>query len=370
MKREPDKNRNRKMENEKDRETFLQQQHSFKQCVKCFKRRKIHGLQCSKVIFSSNDFSPAHHLQHWDIHSGIDLEEMNHGHGVDETTEIGNQCADLPAVEELPMSSVICVNTVHTFTQTPKNLVSRRHVSIQTNIDVGVCTRDIQTQTDIMEMPTEDIDMEESLYSVTEDDPSDQDWTPDIFNESYVRDGNPAKERKFILYSKCCSCGFSLKCKKKNGKGSFLAVKALCECGEFLSWNSQPLSGTLPLGNLLTAAAILFAGCHPSQVLTMFQHASVQMICQRTYNNLQTLYLVPAISSVYQFKQLNLFEEIKETGVALRLGGDARCCSPRHTAKYGSYSLIDLTKAKILDIQLVQSNKVKNSYSMELEGHS
>ncbi|KAJ8311197.1 hypothetical protein KUTeg_011260 [Tegillarca granosa] len=213
---------------------------------------------------------------------------------------------------------------------------------------LGFAQETFRLRTDIMEMPTEDIDMEESLYSVTEDDPSDQDWTPDIFNESYVRDGNPAKERKFI--------------------GSFLAVKALCECGEFLSWNSQPLSGTLPLGNLLTAAAILFAGCHPSQVLTMFQHASVQMICQRTYNNLQTLYLVPAISSVYQFKQLNLFEEIKETGVALRLGGDARCCSPRHTAKYGSYSLIDLTKAKILDIQLVQSNEVKNSYSMELEG--
>lgn len=49
------------------------------------------------------------------------------------------------------------------------------------------------------------------------------------------------------------------------------------------------------------------------------------------------------------------------------LGGDARCCSPGHTAKYGSYSLMDLQKSKIVDIQLVQSNEVKNSYAMEME---
>ena len=36
------------------------------------------------------------------------------------------------------------------------------------------------------------------------------------------------------------------------------------------------------------------------------------------------------------------------------LGGDARCDSPGYSAKYGSYTLMDLVTKKILDFQLVQ----------------
>ena len=35
------------------------------------------------------------------------------------------------------------------------------------------------------------------------------------------------------------------------------------------------------------------------------------------------------------------------------LGGDMRCCSPGHTAKYGSYTMVDLTGGQVLDIQLI-----------------
>ncbi|XP_052270796.1 uncharacterized protein LOC127871702 [Dreissena polymorpha] len=55
-------------------------------------------------------------------------------------------------------------------------------------------------------------------------------------------------------------------------------------------------------------------------------------------------------------------------GKSVRLGGDARCRSPGHTAKYGSYTLMDLETNHVLDVQLVQSNEVKNSNAMELEG--
>ena len=34
--------------------------------------------------------------------------------------------------------------------------------------------------------------------------------------------------------------------------------------------------------------------------------------------------------------------------------GDARCDSPGYSAKYGSYTLMDLVTKKILDFQLVQ----------------
>ena len=52
----------------------------------------------------------------------------------------------------------------------------------------------------------------------------------------------------------------------------------------------------------------------------------------------------------------------------VKLGGDGCCCSPGHTAKYGSYSLMDVTRSKVVDMQLIQSNEVRNSNAMELEG--
>ena len=39
------------------------------------------------------------------------------------------------------------------------------------------------------------------------------------------------------------------------------------------------------------------------------------------------------------------------------LGGDRRADSPGHSAKYGSYSVLELNHNIILDIQLVQVKK-------------
>ncbi|KAH3742125.1 hypothetical protein DPMN_048860 [Dreissena polymorpha] len=52
--------------------------------------------------------------------------------------------------------------------------------------------------------------------------------------------------------------------------------------------------------------------------------------------------------------QSALIERLKAKGSPLVLGGDGRCCSPGHTAKYGTYSMMDLESGKILDIQVVQ----------------
>ena len=39
---------------------------------------------------------------------------------------------------------------------------------------------------------------------------------------------------------------------------------------------------------------------------------------------------------------------------ALVLGGDGRAASPGHSAKYGSYLVIDLKQSKVVDIKLLQ----------------
>ena len=65
-------------------------------------------------------------------------------------------------------------------------------------------------------------------------------------------------------------------------------------------------------------------------------------------------YLQPSILKVYKKHQSQLLSEIKKIRVGLIIGGDGRCDSPGHSAKYGSYTMMDLEKQAVVDIQLVQ----------------
>ena len=50
------------------------------------------------------------------------------------------------------------------------------------------------------------------------------------------------------------------------------------------------------------------------------------------------------------------------------LGGDGRADSPGHCAKYGSYTMLELTSNLVVDVQFVQSNECGGSYHVEKEG--
>ena len=68
----------------------------------------------------------------------------------------------------------------------------------------------------------------------------------------------------------------------------------------------------------------------------------------------QNVYLQPAIVLRYRTKQQQMFQQIRRSEAPLVLGGDATCDSPGHSAKFGSYTLMDLNTSKIVDLQLVQ----------------
>lgn len=91
-------------------------------------------------------------------------------------------------------------------------------------------------------------------------------------------------------------------------------------------------------------------------------------ISLRTFLNHQKSYLQPTIASVWKNHQLKLLEQLKGEKRALILGGDGRADSPGHSAKYGSYTVMELRNIAVIDVQLVQSNEVKSSYHMEMEG--
>ena len=49
-----------------------------------------------------------------------------------------------------------------------------------------------------------------------------------------------------------------------------------------------------------------------------------------------------------------MIEELKTEKKKLMVGGDGRADSPGHSAKYGTYSLLELLCNKIVDFQLVR----------------
>ena len=108
----------------------------------------------------------------------------------------------------------------------------------------------------------------------------------------------------------------------------------------------------MPLGNLLTAAGILCSGCSPVKALNFLSHIGIQCISNRTYNKIQAAYLIPTVFNCWKDHQAKLIQQ--RQGRPLSLGGDGRCCSPGHCAKYGSYTLMDLDDKRVLDMQLIQ----------------
>jgi len=61
-----------------------------------------------------------------------------------------------------------------------------------------------------------------------------------------------------------------------------------------------------------------------------------------------------AASKVWSRLQTQYIEVLQAFNEPLTIGGDGRCDSPGHSAKYGSYNLMELRHNVVLDVELVQ----------------
>ena len=166
-----------------------------------------------------------------------------------------------------------------------------------------------------------------------------------------------ASERKFIVFesclrsllSVCLICQTACEVTVRNCVGTMVTFKSTCTNGHQRLWTSQPCSGNMPWGNLVCAAGILFTGCNPYKAFNYFRNIGVHFIAPRTYNLLQQLYIVPCVSKIWEKHQIALLHNLQQK--QLVLGGDGRCDSPGYSAKYGSYSLMELENNKVIDVQ-------------------
>ena len=173
----------------------------------------------------------------------------------------------------------------------------------------------------------------------------------------------PHKQHCFIVFESALMLLFTVRscCRNRYTRvsktviGSFLRITQSCSrCGYRFIWDSQPYIGSTPAGNILISAAILYSSVIPAKALRVFQTLNCSSISRKTFFRHQSRYLQPAIYHVWSQQQNALLEEMKAQKKKLTIGGDGRADSPGHSAKYGTYSLLELSCNKIIDFQLVQ----------------
>ena len=70
--------------------------------------------------------------------------------------------------------------------------------------------------------------------------------------------------------------------------------------------------------------------------------------------NHQNNYLQPAVKNVWKREQNLLFDEMKKSGDnSINAAADGRADSPGHSAKYGSYTLLNTDTNKVIHMELV-----------------
>ena len=155
-----------------------------------------------------------------------------------------------------------------------------------------------------------------------------------------------------LLFAVCRHCGCKAVEVQKVIIGSFLRIKQSClSCSQKCVWDSQPMIKKIPAGNIRLSAAILYAGAMPTKVIRVFTFLRCETISIDTYFWHQRDYLQPTVSTVYGSNQVALLSSLRNQ--PLVLAGDGRADSPGHSAKYGTYSILEMSCNKVIDFKLV-----------------
>ena len=322
-------------------------------------------------------------------------------YAVQEESSLSSEEQDLQSCEELRSSKPLMITRG---TQTRKfrprfqrplhrsrGIQTLPEEEIETSIPAKRKKTDFPMVNDVIFSDSEASESESSDEDL--DSEADESYHPDTNSDSYYSDSETEsgstsatgkfeaesstghKEPKYIVFhnqlllllSICLAC-FSKNVVVNYAKcGGMLTayIKCLC-CKSFREWKSQPDIAGIPMGNNLLSGAILYSGSLPRKFLGGLKSINLACISRETFFRHQRQFLQMVIQSSW-ILQCNLqFTEIQGTDVVI--GGDGRCDSMGHSAKYGSYTAVNLETNKILNVEIIQSNQVKSPNHMELKG--
>ena len=258
----------------------------------------------------------------------------------------------------------------------------------ESSFEVITCDQSTQTEFISDEMASTDIDMdppdehEDSGTLSPKKDPSfvpcksDHDTLSDdaLSDKEESKDLNPQEDEKFLVFRKnlyqlfkwCPDCGSAVSKTHASTQGTQLFVRVKCIQGHSIVWQSQPMIKGMAAGNLLLSSSILLSGATYTKIASIAEILQLCFFSEKTFYNIQDMYLFPVINEVWEREQNAIFAALE--GKELWLSGDGRCDSPGHSAKYGTYTMIDQQSDEIIDFQVVQVSEVTSSNAMEREG--
>src|SRR5664279_839269 len=169
------------------------------------------------------------------------------------------------------------------------------------------------------------------------------------------------------LFTFCPDCGSCITSTTKHTIGTALSVSYTCHLGHSNTWHSQPSLRRMPAGNLLLSAAILLSGSTYAKTEQIANILRMPILSKSEFYRIQNTYLIPTINDYWLMHQTAILSVLSTEN--LHVCGDARSDSPGFSAKYTSYTIMDMTTSLILDQQLISiaDDKVSSSVAMEKE---
>ncbi|XP_069821644.1 uncharacterized protein [Dendropsophus ebraccatus] len=235
----------------------------------------------------------------------------------------------------------------------------------------SLCSNPTSWETSAIQTEDEPEDLNDSLFHIGElsededesflvpSDAEDEDDVKHVFQDLESPEENPIEEEKYIVFESCLKkliimipCRAQTKCMspltqyRKETVGSYLSIEVRCSSGHTsLLWESQPRHGYEPLGNVLLSAAVLFSGSSFVKSQQMFKLLNLKSMDKTTYSKHQSMYLFPTINHHWKEEQKAVMQSIQ--GRPLCLAGDQQLDNPGFSAKYSTYSLMDVANKKI-----------------------
>jgi hypothetical protein len=97
-----------------------------------------------------------------------------------------------------------------------------------------------------------------------------------------------------------------------SGYGTMVKIEQTCDnCTYTRTWDSQPSTGQMPLGNLILSATVLFSGCQISQILRLFSILNIKCFSRSTFQRHQIDYVIPTIINGWKEEQADIMDEIR-----------------------------------------------------------
>ena len=168
---------------------------------------------------------------------------------------------------------------------------------------------------------------------------------------------------------KCGSPVINEEIEERENEGSQYSVSINCLNGCKFTWQTQPSTpGVKGDGNLALTAGLFFSGIQFAKFQQFASVINLKSIGKDCYYALREKYVFPVIDACWETEQNNVIDTLKDRGEPVTLAGDGRCDSPGHSAKYGTYTMLDVQSDKVVDFKVVSVCEVKNSNAMEKKG--